>query len=87
MFTPAEQFLFVIGGHRNQPFDRPLSLVIHEELMYITECPSHRVSVMTTLGELVARFGEGYLQKPEGIAIDDDGYVYVTSHRSKILVF
>ena len=86
VFTPAEQFLFMIGGCCNQPFDRPLSLIIHEELIYITECQGHRVSVMTTSGELVARFGEGHLQKPEGITTDDDGYVYVTSHFSKILV-
>ena len=48
--------------------------------MYITELDGNRVSVITTSGELVTRFGEGYLEKPEGIAIDEDGYVYVASH-------
>ena len=45
------------------------------------------MSVITTSGELVAQVGEGYLQTPEGIAIDEDGYVYVTSHQTKILIF
>ena len=55
--------------------------------MYVTELGGHRVSVITTSGELVTRFGEDYLEKPEGIAIDEDSYVYVTSHESKILMF
>ena len=55
--------------------------------MYVTECYGHRVLIITPSGELVARFGEGYLEKPEGIAIDEDGYVYVTSRKSKILIF
>ena len=87
VFSPAEQLLCTIGGERDKPFYRPLSLVFYNELMYVTEVHSYRVSVITTSGELVTRFGEGYLEKPEGIAIDEDGYVYVTSHQTKILMF
>ena len=86
-FTPSEQFLFMVGDHCNKPFNNPVSLAIHKDLLYITEMRGHRVSVMTTSGELVGRFGDGHLQIPEGIAIDEDGYVYVTSHCSKVLTF
>ena len=87
VLSPAEQLLHKIGGERGKPFIIPVSLVFYKELMYVTECYGHRVSVITTSGEVVARFGEGYLEKPEGIAIDEDGYVYVTSHQTKILMF
>ena len=87
MFSPAEQLLRTIGGKWFKLFNRPLSLVFYKELMYITEVHSHRVSVITPSGNIVVRVGNGYLQNPEGIAIDEDGYVYVTSHKSKILIF
>ena len=87
VFSPAEQLLCTIGGERDKPFYRPLSLVFYNELMYVTEVHSYRVSVITTSGELVTRFGNSYLQGPEGIAIDEDGFLYVTSHYSKILIF
>ena len=87
VFSPAEQLLHIIGGERGKPFYYPVKLAFYKELMYVTELGAHRVSVITPSGELVARFGEDYLEKPEGIAIDEDGYVYVTSHKSKILMF
>ena len=86
VFSPAEQLLRTIGVERGYPFYRPLNLVFYKELMYITEYDGNRVSVITP-GDIVAQFGKGHLQKPEGIAIDEDGYVYVTSHESKILIF
>ena len=87
VFSPAEQLLLTIGGERGNPFYRPISLVFYKELVYVTDIGGHHVSVITPSGEHVARFGEGYLKKPEGIAIDEDGYVYVTSHQTKILIF
>ena len=87
VLSPAEKLLHTIGSERGNLFYRPVSLVFYKEFMYVTEVGSHRVSVVTTSGELVALFGEGYLQIPEGITIDEDGYVYVTSHQTKILIF
>ena len=87
VFSPDEQVLFAIGGVHGVTFNRPVSLVIHRELIYVTEMVGQRVSVVMLSGEFVASFGCGYLKEPEGIAIDDDGYVYVTSHHSKICVF
>ena len=45
------------------------------------------VHVMSTSGEIMVTFGDGYLRHPEGITIDKVGFVYVTSHASKIVVF
>ena len=87
VLSPAGKLLFVTQIVCENPLFYPVSLVFYRELMYITELGGHRVSVITPSGELVARFGEGYLEKPEGIAIDEDGYVYVTSDKSKILMF
>ena len=46
-----------------------------------------RVWVMNTSGEVIATFGNGHLKNPEGITIDKAGFVHVTSHHSKIIVF
>ena len=55
--------------------------------IYVTDTFNHKVWVMTTTGEIVTSFGDDYLSKPEGITIDKAGFVYVTSHHSKIVVF
>ena len=66
---------------------QPVNLVMHDGNMYITDCYNHKVWVLTTSGEVIATFGEGHLRNPEGITMDKAGFVYVTSHRSKIVVF
>ena len=87
VFTSNEQFLFVVGGQYNKPFITPVSLAIHKELLYITEYDGHRVSVISTSGEMLTKFGDGHLLKPERITVDEDGYIYVTSHLSKVVIF
>ncbi len=64
----------------------PVSVRIHMGLLYITEY-NRCVVVFTKSGKFVASFGESYIEHPEGIAIDEDGYVYVTNARKEILVF
>jgi DNA-binding beta-propeller fold protein YncE len=51
-------------------------------ILYVTESGSHRVSVYWTTGELVTRFGSvgrnaGEMRFPMGIATDQNGSVYV----------
>ena len=86
VFSPGEH-LFTIGGTHGKSFTRPVSLVIFKELLYVTEFEGHCVSVLSTTGDYIAHFGGGHLQNPEGIAIDEDGFVYVTSRHSKVVVF
>ena len=50
--------------------------------LYITSCSSHRVSVLTSDGKFVTSFGgfgeePGQFDSPTGLAIDDNGVVYV----------
>ena len=66
---------------------QPVNLLIHDGNMYVTNCYNHKVWVMNTSGDIIATFGEGHLSAPEGITMDKAGFVYVTSHCSKIVVF
>ena len=84
VFTCTEHHIRSIGNER---VFRPVSLLMHNENMYVTDSCNHKVWVMNTSGEIIATFGGGYLSIPEGITVDKDGFVYVTSHFSKIVVF
>ena len=54
----------------------------------MTDYGHHEVRVIDTRSrEFITKFGNEYLYKPEGITIDRDGFVYVTSHSSKIVIF
>ena len=90
VFTCTERHTrFIIPGNQrdNVTFFRPVSLLMHNENIYVTDCNSNKVWVMNTSGVIIATFGEGHLSKPEGITMDKAGFVYVTSHYSKIIVF
>lgn len=63
------------------------TVAVHRGLVYATNFYEHCISVFTTAGQFVARFGEDDLSDPEGIAIDSDGYVYVSDERSRITRF
>ena len=81
MFSPQKEPL------REYTVDDPVTVHFLNEHLYITQMRQHCVTVMTTAGDHIANFGNGFLNFPEGLEIDDDGFVYVTSHKSKILVF
>ena len=61
----------------------PECITIDEDnILYVTEPGSHRVSVYRTTGELVTRFGSmgrnvGKMRFPVGIATDQNNSVYV----------
>jgi tripartite motif-containing protein 2/3/tripartite motif-containing protein 71 len=81
----SERHIHTIQG--DETF-KPVSLFIHGNHMYVTDCGHHEVRVIDTESrEFISKFGNGYLSKPEGITIDKDGFVYVTSHYSKIIIF
>ena len=66
---------------------KPVTLLMYNNLIYATDVCKNRVLVMTISGDIIATFGNGYLDAPEGITVDSDGFLYVTSHASKILIF
>ena len=86
VFTPhRERHIHTIQG---DAVFRPVSLFTHGNHMYLSDAGHHEVRVIDTESrELISKFGSEYLYKPEGIIIDRDGFVYVTSHRSKIVIF
>ena len=55
----------------------PQGISINGGYVYVTEKGGSRVSVFSSSGQLVTHIGEGYLQSPSGIDIDQDGYVWV----------
>ena len=77
-----------------------MSSVVHKDSVsvvtmhaYVTEWGSHRVSVFHTSGEFVHSFGKkgsdrGELNSPRGIAVDQDGFVFVCEEgNNRIQVF
>ena len=83
VFTHSERHMRTII----QNIFQPVSLLMHNENIYVTDWHNHKVLVMTKAGEIIATFGGGYLRKPEGITMDNAGFVYVTSDHSKIIMF
>ena len=88
VLTPEGQHIRYIGRHGVNPgeLSDPLSPAIHRNMIYVTEPFNRRVSVFTLAGEFVTTFGHK-LSRPECIAIDEDGYIHVTSNEQVIVTF
>ena len=88
VFTCTERHVRnIILANRRIDIFQPINLLMYNENLYVTDANNHKVWVMNTSGEIIATFGYGYLSSPEGITVDKAGYVYVTSHYSKIVMF
>ncbi len=64
---------------------RPGSSAIHKGLIYVINVANRGISVFKTTGKFVT--SEENLFNPECIAIDDDGFAYVTDSRSHVKKF
>ena len=77
---------FRVRGWYNNAFNRPyLALDEARDTLYITDPDSKRILVYDAAGDCVGSFGEsgdiassGQLQDIGGIAVDADGYIYVS---------
>ena len=87
--TMDGKFLRTFGKKGSAPGELhgPHCIAVRGQLLYLTECVNNRVSVFHTSDKFITTFGEEYLYKPEGLTIDEDGFVYVTSHKTTVLVF
>ena len=88
VFTHQERPLSVIGCktfRQRRILEHPVNLRIINDFLFVTQ--NHHVTVFKISGELVRTLGKGILQQPEGLEVDVDGYVYVSSHCSKVVVF
>ena len=88
VFTPNERHILTITGQKESSikFD-PLRLLMYKNHIYVTDYFNHYIIVMSLTGETISKFGGDFLHEPEGITVDSNGFVYVTSHHSKIIVF
>lgn len=89
VLTPQGRHIRNIGefGTKEGYLRHPCSAAIQRDLIYITDRINRRIAVYKITGEFVATFGEGTMSLPECIAIDDEGYIHVTDHRSKLITF
>ena len=65
----------------------PQKVKIYRGYIYTTEYQMNSVCVFTVAGDFVTTFGQGHITHPEGIAINQDGYVYIASNKEMIVVF
>ena len=88
VLTPQGAHIRFIGelGHGLGNLQYPISLVIYRRLIYVTDAYNSRISVFGIDGHHVTSFSEG-LSLPEGIAIDEDGFIYVSNDRSALVRF
>ncbi len=87
VLTPGGEHIRFIGERSLKHHNCPRSPAIHRGLLYVTEAVNHCISVFKTTGDFVTTFGEKELVSPEGIAIDDGDFVYVTDNRSHVKKF
>ena len=83
VLSQYKQHLFDIAHTLQQP----ITAHIFRELLYVTDQMENCVTVFTLSGNLVGSFGQNHLCAPEGLAIDEDGFIYVTNDRQNILIF
>ncbi len=76
-----------VQGLKPSDYIHPCTPAIHRGLIYVTDADNKRISVFKTTGDFVTTFGAEKLVNPEGMAIDDDGFVYVTDSRSHVKKF
>ena len=87
VFTAEGKFLMMFGrrGHGRGELDRPVDVAIDASgTVYVSEDGNSRVSVFTSGGHFMTSFGEG-LGRPGGLAVDDNGVVYVCYKNSVVL--
>jgi len=86
VLTPQGGHIRFIGLYGGKKLSSPTGADIYNKHIYVTDAGRKNVSVYTLTGEFVATLGDKDNIKPEYIAIDDDGFIYVTNDR-KGLVF
>ena len=87
VFTAEGKFLTMFGrsGHGKGELDSPVGVAIEASgTVYVSEDGNSRVSVFTSGGHYMTSFGEGP-ESPDGLAVDDNGVVYVCYDNGVVL--
>jgi DNA-binding beta-propeller fold protein YncE len=84
VFDQQGKFLYQIGrfGQGDGEFIRPQSILIHDDLLYVTDACNHRIAVFKTDGTFVRNMGStgsnlGQFRYPYGLDMDSDGDLIV----------
>ena len=89
VFSQHGVFLYAFGKKGKLPgeLDSPVGIAHYSNMIYVADSENSRVSVFHTSGRFITTFGQGYIPLPEGLAIDQDGFVFVTCSGNEIKVF
>ena len=90
VLTQEGEFIRTFGTKGNKPgeFLCPSWIHVDGEYVFVTDYRSRCVSVFNVSGEFIHRFGADVLGCPEGIVVDEDGFVYVAdSDKRMVFVF
>ena len=82
LFSPRGEFRGRVGSHGTQKgkLNRPSGIAIDKfGRIFVSEAGNHRVSIFHVCSEFIECFSTGLtMVNPCGIAVDEDGFVYVT---------
>ena len=81
-------FIRLFGQEGERRLERPASVLIADQFMYVSDIRQHRIVVYTSSGYFVTSFGgwgqkEGQFSSPYYITSCIDGYVYVSDFDNK----
>ena len=80
------------GGREEGQLEKPVSLVVDSNHIYVAEETTHRISVFSIKGDYVCSFhgnedSVSHLHYPTGIAKDRDGFIYLCDRKNGVLKF
>ena len=91
VFTAEGKFLMMFGrfGQGKGELNNPISIAVHDGLLYVGEGWNDRVSVFTLEGRFVTSFGSegagpGQFDWPCGLAVDSNGVAYVCDKKVQV---
>ncbi len=84
--TTGEHVRF-IGIYGDKKLNHPVSAAIYNDHIYVTDTGKKGVFIYSLTGDFVTSIVDKDIRKPEYIAIDMDGFIYVTHDRKEVLVY
>ena len=67
---------------------KPNCMFMKDELIYFSDCEECLHVLHCTTGETLATFGRKHLVDPQGVVVDEDGFVYVSDYgHNRVLMF
>ena len=93
-FTSRGEYVskFSSRGCNPSQVSYPFSIIIDNNLVYVSDCGNHRISIFDTNGRFIHSFGkygrgQGAFYTPRSITVDSLGNLYVSdSHNNRLVV-